>query len=79
MLEFLVGCGGGDEKAALVACGQAADDARSSDGGVADGNDVLEFGFENTARLLIWVSFAGVARFEYCTTCGGYCIPVEIL
>ena len=28
--------------------GQSADDPGSGNGGVADGNDILEFGFENT-------------------------------
>jgi hypothetical protein len=71
MLEFLVGCGGGDEETAFVACSEAADDARSGDGGVADGDDVLEFGFENTARVLVSRCLAGVARYECCATCGG--------
>lgn len=53
MLEFLVGCGGGDEEAFLVTCGKAADYAGSCDCGVADGNDVLEFGFEDTVRLSV--------------------------
>jgi hypothetical protein len=52
MLELLVGCGGGDEEAFLVTCGQAADDSCSGDCGVADGDDVLELGFEDAARVL---------------------------
>jgi len=52
MLEFLVcGCGG-DEEAFLVTSGQSADDPGSRNGGVADGNDILEFGFENTVEVL---------------------------
>jgi hypothetical protein len=47
MLEFLIGCGGGDEEAFLVACGKATDDSGSCYCGVADGYDVLEFSFEN--------------------------------
>jgi hypothetical protein len=47
-LQFLVGGGGGDQEASLVARGQAADYARSGDCGVADRDDVLEFGFEDT-------------------------------
>ena len=31
-----------------VPSGQSADDPGSGNGGVADGNDILEFGFENT-------------------------------
>jgi hypothetical protein len=49
VLELLVGRGGRDEKAALVAGGQAADYSRAGNCGVADGDDVLEFGFEDTA------------------------------
>lgn len=49
MLELLVGCGGGNEKTILVTGSQTADDASSGDCGVADGNDILEFGFEDTA------------------------------
>lgn len=49
MLELLVGCGGGNEETLLVTGSQTADDAGSGDCGVADGNDILEFGFEDTA------------------------------
>lgn len=56
MLEFLVGCGGGDEEALLVTGGQTADDAGSGNCGVADRNDILKFGFENTvARSVLAV------------------------
>jgi hypothetical protein len=44
----LVGGGGGDQEASLVARGEAPNYARSGDCGVADGDDVLEFGFEDT-------------------------------
>jgi hypothetical protein len=50
MLEFLVGCGGGNEETSLVACSEAADNAGSCNCGMANGYDVLEFGFEDTAR-----------------------------
>lgn len=50
MLELLVGCGGGDEEALLVTGGQTANNAGSSDCGVADGNNILEFSFEDTVR-----------------------------
>ncbi|RYF35151.1 MAG: hypothetical protein EOO38_29060 [Cytophagaceae bacterium] len=64
MLQFLVGCGGGDEQAFLVAGGQAADDAGSGNGGVADGYDILEFGFEDTARVLVlkWFTCGAVVQ-----------------
>lgn len=48
VLQFLVGGRGGDEQAFAVTGGQAADDACAGDGGVADGNDILELGFEDT-------------------------------
>jgi hypothetical protein len=73
VLELLVGRGGRDEKAALVAGGQAADYSRTGDCGVADGNDVLEFGFEDTVGGLVWWWWMG---------CGGMlgeCAPVEVL
>jgi hypothetical protein len=35
-----------------VPSGQSTDDPGSCDGGVADGNDILEFGFENTVAPL---------------------------
>jgi hypothetical protein len=78
VLELLVGCGGGDEEAFLVTCGQATDDSCSGDCGVADGNDVLEFGFEDTGRVLVlrylsWSvcapSIWGGAGLEICHTC----------
>ena len=48
MLELLVGCGGGNKKTLLVTGSQTANDAGSGDCGVADGNDILEFSFEDT-------------------------------
>lgn len=51
MLELLVGCGGRDEQASLVAGGQAADDAGSCYCGVTDGYDVLQLGFEDTVEV----------------------------
>jgi hypothetical protein len=56
MLQFLVRRGRGHEQAALVACGQAANYACSGDCGVADGDYVLQFGFEDTTRGLGWHS-----------------------
>jgi hypothetical protein len=50
VLELLVGCGGGDKETLLVTGGQTADNAGSGDCGVADGNDILEFSFEDTVR-----------------------------
>lgn len=57
MLQFLVGGGGGDEQTFAVAGRQAPDDARAGDGAVGDGNDVLEFGFEDGVE-----GFAGAER-----------------
>ena len=47
MLEFLVGCGCGDEQALAVARREAPDDARPGDRAVRDGDDVRELGFED--------------------------------
>lgn len=47
VLQFLVAGGRGDEQAFAVAGGEAADDAGAGDGGVADGDYVLELGFED--------------------------------
>lgn len=47
MLQFLVRGRGGDEQAFTVAGGETADDTGAGDGGVADGNDILELGFED--------------------------------
>lgn len=52
MLEFLVSRCGGHQQAVLVANSQTADDASSCDGGVADGDDVLEFGLEDGVEVL---------------------------
>jgi hypothetical protein len=52
VLELLVGCGGWYEEAPLVARGQAADYAGSCYCGVANGYDVLQFGFEDTVERL---------------------------
>lgn len=38
---------GGDEEALAVSGCEAPDDARAGDGAVADGDDVLELGFED--------------------------------
>ena len=34
-----------------VSCGEAADDSRAGDGGVGDGDHVLEFGFEDAVEV----------------------------
>lgn len=47
MLQLLVGRAGGDEEPFAVSGGQAPDDACAGDGAVADGDDVLELGFED--------------------------------
>lgn len=51
MLQFLVGCGGGNEEALAVAGGEAADDAGAGDGGADGGDDVLQFGFEDGVEV----------------------------
>lgn len=50
MLKLLVGRAGGDEEAFAVSGCETADDARAGDGAVADGDDVLELGFEDAVR-----------------------------
>jgi hypothetical protein len=52
MLKFLVGCGSGNEETSLVACSEAADNAGSCNCSMANGYDVLEFGFEDTAQKI---------------------------
>lgn len=52
VLQLLVGGRGGDEQALAVAGRQAADDARAGDGRVADGDDVLQLGFEDGVEVL---------------------------
>ena len=51
MLEFLVGGGGGDEEAFAVAGCEAAYYSRAGDCAVADGNYVLELGFEDAVEV----------------------------
>ena len=51
VLEFLVGCGCGDEQALAVARREAPDDARSGDRAVRDGDDVRELGFEDRIEV----------------------------
>lgn len=50
MLQLLVRRAGGDEEAFAVSGCETADDARAGDGAVADGDDVLELGFEDAVR-----------------------------
>lgn len=52
MLQFLVGGRGRYEQPFAVACCEAPYDACAGDGGVADGNDVLQFGFEDGVEVL---------------------------
>ena len=47
VLELLVRRAGGDEEALAVSGCETTDDARAGDGAVADGDDVLELGFED--------------------------------
>ena len=51
MLQFLVGGGCGDEETLFVSGCEAADDACAGDGAVADGDYVLEFGFEDGVEV----------------------------
>lgn len=51
VLQLLVGRAGGDEEASAVSGGEATDDARAGDGAVADGDDVLELGFEDAGGV----------------------------
>lgn len=53
MLKFLVGGGGGDKESLLVASRKAANYPGAGDGSMTNGNDVLEFGFENTVASLV--------------------------
>ena len=50
VLQLLVRGRGGHQQAFAVAGGQAADDTGAGDGGVADGDYALEFGFEDAGR-----------------------------
>lgn len=77
MLEFLVGCGGGDEEAFLVTCGETPDYAGSCDCGVADGDDILEFGFEDTVRLSVLRSL--VVILARAARAVEICAPVKVL
>jgi hypothetical protein len=52
MLELLVGCAGGDEQTSAVTGCETTNNASTGNGGVADGDDVLEFGFEDTAPVV---------------------------
>lgn len=51
VLQLLVRRAGGDEEAFAVSGGQTADDACAGDGAVADGDDVLELGFEDAGGV----------------------------
>ena len=46
MLELLVGGCGGYKKAVSVPCGEAPNDAGTTDGGMDDRDDILELSFE---------------------------------
>jgi hypothetical protein len=67
VLQLLVGGGRGDEQAFAVAGGQAADDAGAGDGGVADGDYVLELGFEDAVGegVLVEVGFCWLAGLAH--------------
>lgn len=52
VLQLLVRSRCRDQQTILVADGQTADDAGAGDGGMADGDDVLEFGLEDGVEVL---------------------------
>jgi hypothetical protein len=47
VLEFLIGCGGWDEETVTISCGESTNYSCTSNGGVDDGNNVGELGFED--------------------------------
>ncbi|GAO50141.1 hypothetical protein G7K_4276-t1 [Saitoella complicata NRRL Y-17804] len=51
VLEFLVGCRGGDEEAFAVTGAETTDDAGATDGGVDYGEDIGEFAFEDGVEV----------------------------
>lgn len=53
MLQLLVRGGRGHQQALAVAGCEAADDARAGNGGAHDGDDVLQLGLEDTARVVM--------------------------
>jgi hypothetical protein len=59
VLKLLVRCAGRDEEAFSVSGGEATDYAGAGDCAVADGDDVLEFGFEDGVEV-----FAGAEGDE---------------
>jgi len=70
MLQLLVGGGCWDEEAVSVAGCEAPDYAGAGDGGVADGDYVLEFGLEDAVgSILEWSFGKALQRFA---------IPVEV-
>lgn len=66
MLQFLVGGRGRDEEAVFVAGCEAPDDAGAGDGAVADGDYVLELGFEDGVEV-----FGGADGDEGVGVCEG--------
>jgi hypothetical protein len=52
MLQFLIGSRCRHKQTILVSHGQTADNSGSGDRGVADGDDVLEFGLEDGVEVL---------------------------
>jgi hypothetical protein len=52
MLQFLIGSRCRHQQTVLVSHGQTADNTGSGNGGVADGDDVLEFGLEDGVEVL---------------------------
>ena len=78
MLQLLVGGRGRDQQAFAVTGGEAADDAGAGDGGVADGDHILELGFEDAVGE--WISRVGFGwRMRARNLCLGNFLPVEVL
>ena len=87
MLRYVLH-GASCRKTLNVPSGQSADDPGSGNGGVADGNDILEFGFENTvappsvliSRRVYWPRSHSMS--PYCNNpprAIELCAPVEVL
>jgi hypothetical protein len=51
MLQFLVGRGRRYEETVTISSGQTPDDTGTGDGGVDDGNDILELGLEDRVEV----------------------------
>lgn len=77
VLEFLVGGVGGDEEAAAVAGGEAPDNSGAVDGGVHDGDYILELGLEDAVSR-VW-SDGGVVLARYLVCLGREKETVQVM